>query len=374
MELKQTIKRNIKNTIGTKTKRKIVVFYVDDYGSVRTKDRNAYNELIKGGCPFDNGFSFSKYDTLADKSDLTTLFEVLKSVKDSRNNFACFTPFTIVANPDFTKIRESGFNTYFREPFTETLKRYGSAYEGVFDLWKQGIHENIFYPVYHGTEHVNVKRLMQALQNGHKSSLLAFDNESVCVPNFENEEPVRNYTANCDIDTLADNEQLKSDIETGLKMFEELFGYRTKQFAPGAATYHPALHPTLVDNGVKYININRVQKTPLENGKYKNKIYFNGQKNELGQRYIVRNGIFEPHGKTGTVEADNCLKDIEAAFRWGAPAVISSHRVNFVGHFDEKWRDNSLMQLKYLIEEIVKKWPDVEFMNGDEMCDTLFRQ
>ena len=35
-----------------------------------------------------------------------------------------FTPLTIVANPDFSKIRDSDFSEYFYESFAETLKRY----------------------------------------------------------------------------------------------------------------------------------------------------------------------------------------------------------------------------------------------------------
>lgn len=369
------IKRNIKNVVGTKTNRKLVSFFVDDYGSIRTKNTDAFNQFAEAGIIFREGvFSFSKYDTLADQDDLSLLFEVLKSVKDKNGNSGCFTPFSIVANPDFVKIRESGFTQYHRESLKDTLTRYGTGYENVYKLWIEGIRENIFHPVYHGTEHLNVKRFMSALQSGHKSTKLAFDNESICIPSFTDERPVPNSTSNFDIDKLDENMQLKEDIATGLKMFRELFGYQTKVFTPGAAKYHPDLHPTLYENGIRYINVNRTQPTPLGNGKYRSKLYFNGQKTKECQYFMVRNSVFEPHGKSGTTEADNCLKDIEAAFKWGAPAIISSHRVNFVGHFDKSWRDTSLKQLKYLLEQITRRWPDVEFVNGDDLGDMLFRK
>ena len=66
------IKRNIKNVVGTKTNRKLVAFFVDDYGSIRTKSTDAFNQFVESGIKFREGvFSFSKYDSLADQLDLS---------------------------------------------------------------------------------------------------------------------------------------------------------------------------------------------------------------------------------------------------------------------------------------------------------------
>ena len=32
---------------------------------------------------------------------------------------------------------------------------------------------------------------------------------------------------------------------------------------------------------------------------------------------------------------DSCIKEIEIAFKWQKPAVISSHRVNYVGFINQ---------------------------------------
>jgi hypothetical protein len=370
MDIKNIINRNLKNIPGKKTKRKIAVIYVDDYGSIRVKNILAREQLQKMGVPMDSN-RFAKYDTLANSTDLNMLFEILTSVKDKNGNYACVTPFANIANPDFEKIRASGFETYFREPFTETLKRYGKEYDGVYELWKQGIRENIFFPAYHGTEHINVSQFMKALKQGHKSVHAAFDMESVCTPSFPDEAPVKNSTTTFYIEKASDNEQLKEDIKVGTKMFEELFGYRSKQFTPGAGIYSPGLHQVLAENGIKYINVGRYTAYPNGDGTFTKKFLFNGKENECGQKYIVRNCVFEPNGSTDINIVSRCLRDVEASFRWGAPAIISSHRVNFVGHFDENWRNNSLAQLKQLLHEIVKRNPDVEFMNGDALCQIV---
>ena len=49
------------------------------------------------------------------------------------------------------------------------------------------------------------------------------------------------------------------------------------------------------------------------------------------------------------------------------PAIISSHRVNYVGFLDERNRDKNLKLLKTLLDKILNKWPDVEFLSSDEM-------
>jgi hypothetical protein len=65
------------------------------------------------------------------------------------------------------------------------------------------------------------------------------------------------------------------------------------------------------------------------------------------------------------------MQQIEAAFRWNRPAIISSHRVNFCGHIDPANRAKGLGDLRVLLKKIVEKWPDVEFMSAGELSDLI---
>lgn len=374
MSIRDDLVRLAKNLPGKKTNRKIVCIYIDDYGSIRVKDKKAYEALKAAGLPMDST-RYSKFDTLASTEDLQMMFDVLQSVKDSQGHHACLTPYANIANPDFDKIRASGFTQYFREPFTETLKRYGSSHEGSYELWKQGIAEHLFHPEYHGTEHINVLRFMRALQSGHKTTRLAFDNESVALPIIPGDEPLRHETTVFFIEKADENEALKEDIRVGMRMFEDLLGYRPKQFTPGAGVYSPALHGVMKEEGFNYINVGRYTAYPLGDGRFIKKFLSNGKKNEAGQKYVVRNCVFEPYWdncKRNDNAVAGCLENVAAAFRMHAPAIISTHRVNFVGSLEASHRDDSLQQLKSLLQEITKRWPDVEFMDGTQMCDKVF--
>ena len=65
------------------------------------------------------------------------------------------------------------------------------------------------------------------------------------------------------------------------------------------------------------------------------------------------------------------LKQIEAAFFWGKPAIVSSHRVNFCGHIDPENRKKGLIALDTLLNKVVNKWPDIEFVSIDELVKIM---
>ena len=374
MSIKQKLVTNLKNIPGAKTKRKLVVIYVDDYGSVRVKNKEAYDNLLKAGLAVDK--TRYGYDTLCTTEDLQMLFEVLTSVKDSNGRYAVFTPFANIANPDFDKIREAGCRQYYREPFTHTMERLGSAYDGAYDLWKQGITEGIFRPEYHGTEHVSVWKLMKALREKHRSTMVSFDNDSVASPFFPDEPRIANATAVFDIVKASDNEPLKEDIRVGLDLFEKLLGYRASQFTPGAGIYSPSLHSCLKECGITGIHVNRNKAYPLGDGVYSKQFLYLGKRNNMGQYYIVRNCPFEPFADNrarNSSAVSVCLDNIDAAFRWHAPAMISTHRVNFAGAIEPTHRNQSLNDLRELLTEIVKRWPDAEFVSGADMLNVLFK-
>ena len=53
------------------------------------------------------------------------------------------------------------------------------------------------------------------------------------------------------------------------------------------------------------------------------------------------------------------------------PAIISTHRVNFIGSIFQKNADENLKKFDYLLKTILKKWPDVEFMTSGELTQIL---
>jgi len=372
MSLIANVKRNISNIPGWRTSKKIVVIESDDWGSIRMSSSDSYSRMLKSGFPVD-GSHYTKYDSLECNDDLSNLYELLSKYKDIHSRNPVFTAVSIVGNPDFKKILDSDFKSYYFEPFTETLKKYPN-HDNVYSLYKEGIEKRLFVPVFHGREHLNVKRWMTDLQNGNKSVIQAFYEGVTGIDRGINNELLSDFQAAFDIDKPEDTEYLKEVLYEGLKLFKNLFDYDAKYFVPTNGPFNNLLESILYENKVQFINSAKKQIEPLGNQKFKTNVRFLGQKNSLNQRYITRNCFFEP-SSPGNMNAEEwinlCIKEIEIAFRWNKPAIISSHRVNFVGHLDPKNRKIGLKSLDNLLKKITKKWPNIEFMTTVELGDII---
>jgi len=363
--------KEISNIPGWKTGRKLVVLESDDWGSIRMPSREVFESLMKEGIDLlsDEGFRYNKYDSLATSDDLELLFEVLSSVKDSKGNTAVMTPVSVVANPDFEKIRQSGFTEYHYEPFTESLKRQKGC-EQSFKLWQEGINKRLFTPQFHGREHLNVKTWMRALMSGHERTMLAFD-KGVWGITTANDPDIRlEFQAAFDFIDPDDLPYQREVLVSGLDLFEKLFGYRAGYFVPPNGPFSSKLEKVCWNEGIKLLSVPKLQYEPVGSGRKRKRIHWLGQKSKAGSVYITRNCFFEP-GEPDRDWVNTCLGEISNIFRWKKPAIISSHRVNYIGvHYFEN-RDNGLRQLGLLLKKIMKTWPDTEFITSAELGEII---
>lgn len=130
--------------------------------------------------------------------------------------------------------------------------------------------------------------------------------------------------------------------------------------------FNNSLNQTLAENGIKFRYVSKIQNEPQGRGKSIKKLHYLGQKEKNGIRYMIRNCFFEP-SQTGKDWVDTCLNEIKLAFRWQKPAIIGSHRVNYIGALNPDNRESGLKQLSRLTKEIHKNWPDVEFMTTSRL-------
>ncbi len=364
------IKGNIRNMLGWRTDRRIIVIESDDWGSVRMPSIKAFDRLNAAGLDLisRDAERYSRYDTLASESDLANLYEVLSGFRDIHGGACVLTPMSIVANPDFEKIKKDEFNTYHYELFTDTLKKYKGC-ENAFELWQQGIRERVFVPQLHGREHLNVHAWLEALQRGDRHTLLAFD-EGVWsfIPAPDSLNP-SGYLAAFELFDPGELEYHRTVIREATEIFERLFQYKAEVFVPPNSKYNNNLNPTLLEHGIKFKDAARKQLESLGEGRERT-VYNLRQKSRSGVWYLFRNAFFEPN-KPGNDWVSSCMKDIDSAFRWKKPAIISSHRTNFIGGLDVGNRDRSLAQLKELIHSAQKRWADLEFMTSAELGNLM---
>ena len=365
--IKHNIFQYLINIPGFRINRKIVVLESDDWGSIRMPSVQVYNKLLKSGIRVDN-CHFNRYDSLENVDDLESLFNLLIKFKDVNGNHPVITANTIVANPDFEKIKDSKYEQYFFEPFTETIKNYPNH---SFKLWEQGMSQNIFHPQFHGREHVNVSRWMKALQNKSKEMQLAFDNKMFGISSTISNENNPSFMAALDADCKEDLLNQEVMLEDGLNIFHNIFGYKSKSFIAPNNIWHSSIENILHINNIEYIQGDFFREEPDLKGNHRKKFHFFGEKNANKQIYLLRNCAFEPSSDNSINWVTSCLHDIKTAFNSKKPAIIACHRVNFIGSIDPNNRSKTLNEFSILLQEILKKWPDVEFMTSDELGDLI---
>lgn len=361
MTLKQTITHNLLNIPGWHTKRHIVVFESDDWGAIRMPSKEVYEKLLSEGYRVDENI-YERNDSLAREDDLIALFEVLRKFKDKNGNSPIITANCAVANPDFEKIKANDYRHYYYEPFIETLKRYKGC-EHSFNLWKQGMEEGLFKPQFHAREHLNVARWMHDLQNNIADARYVFDYGLMGL--FPKKHSNNFYQVALD-DSKYQLQPLNEVVSEGLDLFENIFGFKSKTFIAPCYTWRSELEKTLLEKGVIGLQGVVYQRKPND----KSVRHYMGTQNKYGQVFTIRNCSFEP---VNGLDKNYCLNRMKYAFRWNKPAVISTHRINFIGAINEQNRIKNLKQLDALLSEMITTWPDVEFMTSDQLVEQIIR-
>lgn len=367
--IKDTIKSFLggvkSNSAGSvKVNQKILILESDDWGAIRTPSKEALIAFKENGFEVDK--SLYKVDALASKTDLELLFDMLLSVKNGEGNNPILTANAIMANPDFDKIRESDYNNYFYEPFYKTFERYPEHYDNLA-IWKKGFNLGIFKPQFHGREHLNITRWLSALQTKDKNVHLSFDWRAT----YSGKEDYAFMEA-FDWNIKSEVQEHKQIIKEGLALFEEVFGYKSTSFIAPCYNWDPNLESFLGKQGITCLQGISSQLAPTGTFDcYKSIKHHFGDKNNFGSFYNVRNVFFEPVNNPSKDWTDASLARIQAAFLFNKPAVISTHRINYIGYIDPANRDNGLKQLKKLLEIVVKKWPDVKFISTDQLSNYI---
>ena len=249
-KLKKTFVLNVKNLIGWRTKRKIVVFAIDDYGNVRVHSKKAREKMNRAGLKVHS--RFDAYDAMETTEDLEVLFQTLSSVKDKNARPAVFTPFALPCNIDFERMSECDFQTYFYELLPQTFDKLANllpkAYEGAWSLWQEGMEKGLLQPQFHGREHLNLKILKEKLASRNPEALAALRNRSYTSIS-QTAYPAISYTAAFGFWEMHENDDFTEIVRDGLNRFEQVFGFRSVLFNSPGGTEHPVIHKQLKDTG-----------------------------------------------------------------------------------------------------------------------------
>ncbi len=365
-ELRSKLSKHIINAKSKSVDEKYVLFQSDDWGMERMVSKEVYVRLLKSGIPVDKN-PYTRFDSFECNKDVSRLADVLSKYKDSRGNSPVFTINNVVGNPDYQKIKESDFQKYSYQSIEKTKNLYPDS-DRVLDLFRSGIQHGVFEMAFHGREHLHITNWMKKLAEQNACYMKLFEVGMYSASLFE--------SSNCTTDNLdamaifkrEDEVNIGNMISEGLKVFEHLWGQKTKSFIAPCYTWDEIVEVYFLMFGVLGIQSGIGQKYPIKGtGKKRTIRRHSGHKNAQGQIYSVRNVSFEPSLSNINDWVNSALWEISNAFKWNVPAVIESHRINYISRISEKNSDNGLKLLTELLNAILKKWPEVIFIPTSEI-------
>lgn len=365
-------KNNYVNKRGFHTQKKIVVIESDDWGSIRMPSENTYNKLISLGDPVDRD-AFLSNDSLESYADVSNLYSVLSEFRGADGNSPCITANFAVANPDFDAI-DINKNIFSFEPFTSTYERYYGSENGLIELFKKGHDMHLFVPQLHAREHMNVARWMRDLRRGKKDTVLAYENKTIGTGLSFSRENAFGYMDALNYDSLNERKQLEKYLTDAADIFNETFGYSSRTFVASCFIWTGSIEKYLSKIGIELIQTQfRQQVCPFRGTSVILKPYhYTGQMNSLGQIYSLRNCEYEPaYDHNVDLRVDRCLCQIRQSFENLKPAVINSHRFNYISRINKTNASYSLNGLRELLRQIIKEYPDVVFMSSVELLDEI---
>ena len=357
---------------GWRTDRKIVVFESDDWGAIRMPGRQQFESLKKSGIEVGSS-PYDRLDSLERKEDLHALLNVLSGHRSSRGEKPIFTMNMVMGNPDFEKIERDDFQRFHHESFIQSYQiYYGESFE---NDWLSAMNEGLVRQQFHAREHLNSTLWLRDLKAGLEPVRTAFRHRFYGLKAKTSSAWQRHYKAAYCAESPSEVEAIKGIFSNGMAMFETAFGFHSRSFVACNYVLPEELEQHSATEGVQLIQSQRgyVRPDPAKGGQRTVCRPFAGKRNDHGQKFSVRNVLFEPYLAPDEDWAGRAFREVALAFRLRKPAVVCTHRVNYSGHMDLEHRDRSLFQLDCLLRKIIKTWSDVEFLSSDQLLDAMGR-
>ena len=344
-----------------------VVFESDDWGACENAIDAACSDKIAVAHKKHKGEDCRELGTLESVDDLERLYRLLEKHQGADGLPAVFTAFVCVGNPDYEAIGQSGFKEYRDIGLDEGVPP-GWERGDIAGKLREGLDRGVFAPEFHANlHHTSPKLWLELLNEDSPNGRVARDlfalrcyYQGIHLPEYHK---------------LDIREQFQW-VETGVRRFKRIFGV-----APTAAVTSDAFPETEIVwslNGIKVVCLKNCRNHNGEVVVYHTKpwnmqdVYTPlGAYNELlDVVYLTRNAFFElqpPHGcpaETLLGVVDNCLNVHHE------PAIISTHRVNYVS-LDKEMAGRRHAELETLLAGLCKR--GVSFLTTAEVGQ-LYRQ
>jgi hypothetical protein len=332
--------------------RPLVAIQSDDWGRLGVRDREGYENLRSKGVKLGE----HPYDlySLETAEDVGSLAAMLSKHHDSVGRSPCVVTNFCTANLDFKKMKAHGFKHIEVLPLAQEFPGSWSR-PGLFEAYRAGIREGVFFPGMHGLTHFCPVSIENALTKGGERAQLLHTFWKAETPyiywrmpwiGYEYWNPERPHAGflSAELQTV--------QIEKARACFSAFFGnLPISACAPG----YRANRDTR--NAWHKAGIRIVQNGPAS-GMTAPHI------DAAGTLQLSRTIDFEPSQRE--LEIDKYLQIAGNYFARGLPVIISTHSINFHSTLHD-FRTPTLAALDSLLTALELRYPELLYVHDQDI-------
>ncbi len=286
--------------------------------------------------------------TLESADDVRALADLLLSFRGGDGFPPVLQANTVLANPDYDRLAAAGFEGD-DVPAVE-LPALPSRWSRP-RLWEQltiARLSGVWWPELHGYHHAPAATWLEAMRRGDSDALIAFEHQVMVCAAVE---------ASGEFDPAEPEAARTRRLERAVARFRELFGRSPGSFCPPDYRWDERLEADAERLGVTAFQGKNEQHGARQGRVSRLVLGPSGARSAGARFYLPARIAFEPSlgGPSGArVDVDAVVRAVRAAWSRGRPAVVSTHRLNFV-HLDDNLVAHGRARLRALLGRLCEE-------------------
>lgn len=284
---------------------------------------------------------------------------VLSRHQDTAGRCPVMTVGVVLSAPDVIAIQCNGFEHYLR------ITLANPRYRELLMVLQDGVRQGVLALQLHGMEHFWPPAFMHlAQQDGEVRRWLeqGYKAETETLPPAVQSRWIDgSVLPSQPLDVAMIETAAREEIVT----FRDIFNQSPIVVVPPTFIWTTEVERAWAADGVQFV-VTPGQRYTIRNAQDQpdgvDRQILNGEIGDGGVYYLVRDIYFEP--TFGHLPA-HVLAEIRQRYRLGRPALLETHRFNFLG--EESVYQHSLCELDRLLSNLLRELPDVRFMSTEEL-------
>ena len=333
--------------------RPLVLLQSDDWGRVGLRDQEGVDQLRSAGLALGE----RPYDlySLETAEDLEALRAVLKRHGDANGRNPVLGMNFVVANLDFARMRSDDLRRIHLLPLADGLPQ-GWSRPGLLDSYRSGVAEGVFAAALHGSTHFCRPAMERELASGGERADLIRTLWQAGTPYIHWRMPWIGYeywdpSQPDDERFLSAHEQLAS-IGYSVGAFAKLFAILPRSACAPGYRAGENTHRAWAQHGIRVAQ--NGLGTPLPPHFDRHRIL-----------NVSRTVEFEPC-TDAEFSLQACVRQAEASFEHGMPAIVSVHSINFHSTVSD-FRNKTLPLLDRFLSLLESEHPNLLYLHDEDL-------